>query len=69
MEQAPLLNNREAAKFLNLSPRTLEKWRWSGGGPCFKKVGRRTMYSPEDLETYLAERTRRSTSDPGPEAR
>ena len=66
--QKHLLSNREAAQFLNLSPRTLEKWRVTGGGPSFKKVGRRALYSYEDLQHYLAARTRKSTSDPGPEA-
>jgi hypothetical protein len=58
------LNNAQAATFLNLSPRTLEKLRSIGGGPCFRKFGRRVMYSPSDLETWSNSRVCESTSDP-----
>jgi hypothetical protein len=37
------LTNDEAAVFLRLSPRTLEKQRVIGGGPRFHKFGRRVM--------------------------
>src|SRR5690606_41276416 len=36
------LTNDEAAGFLRLSPRTLEKQRVIGGGPRFRKFGRRS---------------------------
>ena len=39
------LTNNEAAAFLRLSPRTLEKQRVIGGGPRFHKFGRRVMYA------------------------
>ena len=34
------LTNDEAAEYLRLSPRTLEKQRVIGGGPKFRKFGR-----------------------------
>jgi hypothetical protein len=58
------LNNDEAAQFLNLSPRTLEKQRVIGGGPRFRKFGRRVLYAVIDLESWANERTCESTSDP-----
>lgn len=58
------LNNTEAARFLNLSPRTLEKHRVIGGGPRFRKFGRRVVYALEDLQAWANERTCQSTSDP-----
>jgi hypothetical protein len=58
------LNNDEAARFLNLSPRTLEKQRVIGGGPRFRKFGRRVLYAVIDLEAWANERTCESTSDP-----
>ncbi len=58
------LNNDEAADILNLSPRTLEKQRVIGGGPRFRKFGRRVLYAVIDLETWANERTCESTSDP-----
>ena len=66
--QAPvLLDNDAAAKLLGLSPKTLTKWRSAGRSPRYLKIGRRVLYSVEDLVTYLAARRRRSTSDVGEE--
>jgi hypothetical protein len=39
------LTNDEAAEYLRLSPRTLEKQRVIGGGPKFRKFGCRVMYA------------------------
>ena len=62
-----LLTQTETADFLRVSPRTLEKMRWTGcGGPPFVKIGRRCMYRKSDLMAYLDAQTRQSTSDPGP---
>jgi hypothetical protein len=58
------LNNDEAAQFLNLSPRTLEKQRVIGGGPRFRKFGRRVLYAVSDLKVWANERTCETTSDP-----
>jgi hypothetical protein len=58
------LNNDEAAQFLNLSPRTLEKQRVIGGGPRFRKFGRRVLYAVTDLKVWANERTCETTSDP-----
>jgi predicted DNA-binding transcriptional regulator AlpA len=57
----------DAAKFLALSVSFLNKLRCSGGGPKFCKIGRAVLYDPADLETWLAERRRASTSDDGGE--
>ena len=54
----------EAGAHLKLSPRTLEKMRTIGGGPRFRKLGRRVMYSLQDLEAWADSRTCESTSDP-----
>jgi hypothetical protein len=39
--------------------------RTRGGGPVFVKLGRRVVYRREDLDHWLEERRRTSTSDPG----
>lgn len=57
------LANQEAATFLNLSPRTLEKMRVIGGGPRFRKFGRRVVYAITDLELWANARSCDSTSD------
>lgn len=60
-----LLTNAEAAAFVRLSPRTLEKFRVLGGGPRYKKLGARVRYSVDDLRAWLDSRTFEMTSDPG----
>ena len=64
MQPARYLTNDEAAEFLRLSPRTLEKQRVIGGGPRFRKFGRRVMYAVVDLETWADSRSFEMTSDP-----
>jgi hypothetical protein len=59
------LTNDEAAAFLRLSPRTLEKQRVIGGGPRFRKFGRRVLYAVADLESWAESRAFEMTSDPG----
>ena len=63
-QSARYLTNNEAAEFLRLSPRTLEKQRVIGGGPRFRKFGRRVMYAIVDLETWADARSFEMTSDP-----
>ena len=60
--EANLLDTREAAARLGLSPGTLERCRASGGGPAFQKHGARVRYRPEDLEAWAS--ARRWTSIP-----
>lgn len=57
------LSNEEAAQLLKLSPRTLEKFRVIGGGPRFRKFGRRVVYAASDLESWADARSCESTSD------
>ncbi len=63
-QPARYLTNDEAAAFLRLSPRTLEKQRVIGGGPRFRKFGRRVMYAVVDLEIWADARSFEMTSDP-----
>jgi len=63
-----LLTTRQAAAYLNYTPRALEGWRVRGGGPRFVRVSSRSVrYRQADLDAWIAERVRTSTSDPGPE--
>lgn len=63
-----LMTAKEAAAALLLAPQTLAKYR-STGTPAipFVKIGRRVCYAREDIERFIASRTRMSTSDPGPD--
>lgn len=58
-------NTREAAAFLGLSPRTLDRYRVTGEGPSFHKFGARILYACADLEAWATARRRTSTSDDG----
>jgi hypothetical protein len=58
-----LLNQREAANYLRLSERTLERMRLLGTGPRYVKASRLIRYRDEDLENWIAARTRTSTSE------
>lgn len=60
---AELLTVEEAAKRLRLSTSTLNKWRVSGEGPAFVKLGRRVLYRAADLEAWLQDGRRHSTSE------
>lgn len=61
-----LLAEKEVAKKLGFSPRTLQKWRRTGSGPVFMRISPRCVrYREEDLEAWVKERRRRSTSDDG----
>jgi len=57
-----LMTVKDAAIYLNLSTSTLNKWRVSGNGPAFLKLGRVIRYREEDLRSYIEQNTQRSTS-------
>lgn len=59
------LRTSEAARFLGLSARTLEKHRSYGTGPKYSKVGGRVIYAIDDLKAWADLGARCSTSDPG----
>ena len=49
-----VLRARDAARVLGLSESTLAKLRLSGKGPPYCKLGRRVLYQPHDLSTWLS---------------
>ena len=59
------LRTPEAARFLSLSGRTLEKHRTYGTGPAYRKIGGRVVYALEDLQAWATRGAKTSTSDPG----
>ena len=63
------LRQAEVALRWCVSHRTLERWRWTGQGPRFLKVGGRVVYRIEDIEAYEAGQLRTSTLRPEPSAR
>lgn len=68
-EEALLLTEKEAARLLGFSYRTLQAWRVRGGGPPFIKVSPACVrYLRADLLAWTEAHRRYSTSDSGPDA-
>lgn len=57
-EVPAFLTTRQAAAFLSLSSRTLDRYRLAGTGPAFHRFGVRIAYARADLEDWAAERRR-----------
>lgn len=60
---SPFLTTRQAAHYLCLSFRTLEKMRLTGNGPRFRKHGRYVRYHIADLDDWSEGRRQSSTSE------
>jgi predicted DNA-binding transcriptional regulator AlpA len=58
-----LLTEAQVSEILGRGVPTLQKDRVAGTGPQFIKMGRLVLYRPSDVQAWLAERVRRSTSD------
>jgi hypothetical protein len=56
------LDQLQLARRWAMSPRTLERWRWTGGGPQYLKVGKRVVYREGDVEAFENARLHESTS-------
>jgi predicted DNA-binding transcriptional regulator AlpA len=62
-----LVNEKQAAEFLDYSVRALQNWRVRGGGPLFVRISARSIrYRRRDLFAWIEERTVASTSQPSP---
>ncbi|MEZ5857116.1 MAG: helix-turn-helix domain-containing protein [Hyphomicrobiaceae bacterium] len=61
-----LLDTRQAAEMLGLSPKCLERWRVEGAGPAYIKAGpgkrARVRYRQADLDIWLEANRFTSTS-------
>ena len=57
------LGPEEAAQYLGLSPKTLQRMRVTGEGPPYVKVRRRVIYDRLDLDDWAAKRKRRFTGE------
>jgi len=62
-QQSARLSVEEAAAYTGISASTLNKLRVYGGGPMFLKLGQRVVYSSDDLDSWLASKRCRSTSE------
>ncbi|MCT7378242.1 helix-turn-helix transcriptional regulator [Chelativorans salis] len=58
---SPFLNTAQAAFYVGLSQRTLDKMRATGGGPKYRKHGRYVRYHIDELDDWSKGRSH----DPG----
>lgn len=58
-----VLTTVEAARYVRLGKPTLERFRISGEGPKYCKLGGAVRYRRSDLDTWLESRLTRSTSE------
>ena len=59
----PILTPEQLAAELQIKVQTLAKWRLTGEGPCFLRIGRKIRYSRTSVSDWLITRERTSTSD------
>ncbi|WP_423415665.1 helix-turn-helix domain-containing protein [Hyphomicrobium sp. B1] len=53
----------QAAALIGLSPRTMARFRLSGTGPRYSRVGRRVRYTRADINAWVESRKFGSTSE------
>ena len=58
-----LLTTKQASEILGLHHVTLANWRAEGFGPKFVALGRAIRYRRDDLEAFVEQQLRQSTSD------
>ena len=61
-----LLTQERLSELIDVSKRTLERWRVEGSGPAFVKAGRKVLYRTVDVDDWLLANQRTSTSDERP---
>lgn len=57
-----ILTTLEAASYLRLSKATLERFRLTGGGPLYAKLGGAVRYRRAELDKWIESRLVASTS-------
>jgi hypothetical protein len=60
---AEFLSTKDASQVLKLTVLTLARYRCSGFGPPFMKIGGKILYERGVIETWALNRKRSSTSD------
>ena len=50
--ESPFLTTKEAARFLRVSERTLQNWRYASLGPVYRKHVGVVVYHVDDLNDY-----------------
>lgn len=58
-----IITTKEAADYVRLGKPTLERFRISGNGPAYVKLGGAVRYRKADLDSWLESRLTHSTSE------
>jgi predicted DNA-binding transcriptional regulator AlpA len=53
----PIVTQTEFAESIAHSPRTVQRWRTTGEGPAFVKLGKRIFYQRSAIHEWLRRRT------------
>lgn len=61
------LTQAQLAERWQMSPRTLEQWRWLGKGPKFLKIGPRVLYDEDEITAYEPAQVCQNTNGPIPQ--
>ena len=57
------LRTADAAAYCGSTKSTFEKYRLTGEGPVYSKIGRVVVYDPTDLDAWLDSKKHKSTSE------
>lgn len=57
LREPRLLTPAETAQILAVSPSTLARWRKSGEGPAWVRIGSKPRYTPAAVHRYIAQRS------------
>ena len=63
--RSPFLTTFEASSYLRASHKTLEKWRSTGDGPAFLRLGRKCFYTLECLDAWARSQRKRPAAARG----
>lgn len=59
-----MLDARQFAEYVHITPDTAAQWRYKGIGPKFVKIGpRRVLYRRTDVDSWLDAQTVQSTAE------
>ncbi|GAB3252502.1 helix-turn-helix transcriptional regulator [Arthrobacter pigmenti] len=53
MRERGALDSEDAAVYLGFARATLKRWRTTGTGPAYVRVGSKIVYRIEDLDAFL----------------
>lgn len=60
-ELMSVLTPTDLAKRWGISPVTLAMWRVQGDGPKYLKIGKKVLYSFDEIEKFEKQQTKKST--------